>query len=109
VLEAENIDEWRTPLDSTTAGELRGMMVKVVESGTGTGAQIDGVEVGGKTGTAENAEAAGEHGWFIGFAIEDGEPKVAVAVFLERFGEGGSSRATEIGGTVMEKVLEERG
>lgn len=109
ILETAKVAEWRTPLDSTAAGELRGMMVKVVESGTGTGAKIDGVEVGGKTGTAQNAEEAGDHGWFIGFAIKDGVPKVAVAVFLERFGENGSSRATEIAGTVMEKVLEERG
>lgn len=109
VLQAFNPREYNKPLDSGAAGDLRGMMVKVVESGTGTGAQIDGAEVGGKTGTAQNAEEADDHGWFIGFAIKDGQPKVAVAVFLERYGQGGSARATEIAGTVMKKVLEERG
>ena len=44
------------------------MMVSVVENGTGQRAKIDGFQVGGKTGTAENAEGADDHGWFIGFA-----------------------------------------
>lgn len=109
VLEPFIPKELNRPLDSGAAGELRGMMVKVVQSGTGTAAQIEGAEVGGKTGTAQNAEAADDHGWFIGFAMKDGQPKVAVAVFLERYGQGGSTRATEIAGTVMKKVLEERG
>ncbi|MGH3645725.1 MAG: peptidoglycan D,D-transpeptidase FtsI family protein [Micromonosporaceae bacterium] len=109
ILETFNPKELSRPLDSGAAGDLRGMMVKVVQSGTGTGAQIEGAEVGGKTGTAQNAEAANDHGWFIGFAFKDGQPKVAVAVFLERYGQGGSSKATEIAGTVMKKVLEERG
>ncbi|MGH3740739.1 MAG: peptidoglycan D,D-transpeptidase FtsI family protein [Micromonosporaceae bacterium] len=97
------------PLDSQAAADLRGMMVKVVESGTGTNAQIDGVEVGGKTGTAQNATGAKDHGWFIGFARKDGEPVVAVAVFLEKYGENGSAEATRIGGSVMKTVVEERG
>ncbi|MGH3716198.1 MAG: peptidoglycan D,D-transpeptidase FtsI family protein [Micromonosporaceae bacterium] len=110
ILETANEgDRYKEPLDSAEAGALRGMMVKVVESGTGTAAQIEGAEVGGKTGTAQNAEAADDHGWFIGFAMKDGQPKVAVAVFLEQYGKGGSNRATEIAGTVMRKVLEERG
>jgi peptidoglycan glycosyltransferase len=106
---ANDNDEINQPLTTDQAGDLRGMMDKVVESGTGTSAQIPGVEVGGKTGTAQNAEGANDHGWFIGFAIKDGKPVVAVAVFLERAGSGGSSHATEIGGAVMKKVLEERG
>jgi len=106
---ANDNDEINQPLTTDQAGDLRGMMDKVVESGTGTSAQIPGVEVGGKTGTAQNAEGANDHGWFIGFAIKDGKPVVAVAVFLERAGSGGSGHATEIGGAVMKKVLEERG
>jgi peptidoglycan glycosyltransferase len=106
---ANDHDEMNAPLTPEQAGELRGMMDKVVESGTGTNAQIPGVEVGGKTGTAQNAEGANDHGWFIGYAIKDGKPVVAVAVFLERAGKGGSSHATEIGGAVMKKLLEERG
>ncbi|MGH3734277.1 MAG: peptidoglycan D,D-transpeptidase FtsI family protein [Micromonosporaceae bacterium] len=107
-LETASESELRRPLDSGTADTLRGMMVKVVESGTGTAARIDGAEVGGKTGTAQNGDNP-DHGWFIGFAMKDGQPKVAVAVFLEQYGKSGSTRATEIAGAVMKKVLEERG
>ncbi|HEX2416509.1 MAG TPA: penicillin-binding protein 2 [Micromonosporaceae bacterium] len=109
ILEAEDADELNRPIDGGAATALRGMMVRVVQAGTGTAAQINGVEVGGKTGTAENAQGARDHGWFIGFAIKDGEPVVAVAVFLENFGSGGSNRATQIAGSVMKTVLEERG
>ena len=109
ILETAKEEVLRQPIDARVADQLRGMMVRVVQSGTGTSAQIDGVEVGGKTGTAQNAEGANDHGWFIGFAIKDGTPVVAVAVFLERYGEGGSERATQIAGAVMKKVLEERG
>ncbi|HEX6074692.1 MAG TPA: penicillin-binding transpeptidase domain-containing protein [Micromonosporaceae bacterium] len=106
---AKEREELSRPLDGGTASALRGMMVRVVQSGTGTAAQINGVEVGGKTGTAQNAQGARDHGWFIGFAVKDGQPKVAVAVFLENFGSGGSNRATQIAGSVMKTVLEERG
>jgi len=109
ILEAEELKELNRPLDPDAASALRSMMVKVVQGGTGTAAQINGVEVGGKTGTAENAEGARDHGWFIGFAIRDGKPIVSVAVFLENFGSGGSNRATQIAGSVMKTVLEERG
>ena len=62
------------------------MMASVVENGTGRRAQIDGVQVAGKTGTAENA--ADDHSWFIGFAPAD-DPKIAVAVFVRN---GGTDR-----------------
>jgi penicillin-binding protein A len=59
-----------------TAEQLQRMMVSVVEDGTGTGAQIDGVEVGGKTGTAQTG--GDPTAWFVGFAGED----VAIAVVV---------------------------
>jgi penicillin-binding protein A len=66
----------------TTAAELRAMMVKVVQSGTGTHAQIPGLTVGGKTGTAEIGQGNVYDAWFIFFAPAE-HPKVAGAVVVE--------------------------
>ncbi|MGA8114631.1 MAG: penicillin-binding protein 2 [Actinocatenispora sp.] len=93
------------PIDADTAGRLRTMMDAVVDGGTGRRAQIGGIEVGGKTGTAEHGEAASEHGWFMGYARDNGEPKVAVGVFIQGAGEGGSATATQIGGDIMRAVV----
>ncbi len=93
----------RTPVSGQVAEDLREMMVSVVENGTGKRAQINGFEVGGKTGTAENAEGADDHGWFIGFAYENGKAVSAVCVMLENVpGNGGASaEAARIAGLIM--------
>lgn len=97
----------REPLTADVADQVREMMLHVVRDGTGTDAQIDGFDVGGKTGTAENGGA--DHGWFIGFALKDGQPVVAVAVFLQNAGAGGSREATRIGGEVMRAAIKAKG
>jgi peptidoglycan glycosyltransferase len=99
--------ELRRPVSPQVAGQLREMMNSVVERGTGTRARIDGVEVGGKTGTAENGNAP-DHGWFIGYARQNGQPVVAVAVLLQNAGTGGSSEAAEIAGQVMKAAIAAR-
>ena len=65
-------------------------MVEVVNSGTGTAAALDGVQVAGKTGTAEVADAE-PHAWFAGFAPAD-DPQVVVAVLVENAAPGAASR-----------------
>ncbi len=75
------------------ANELKQMMIGVVQGGTGTPAQIPGVEVAGKTGTAETTAGANPDAWFTGFAPATGTPKVAVAVVVEDGGNAGSEAA----------------
>lgn len=102
-------EQLRRPISGEVADALQDMMVGVVERGTGTNAQIAGYTVGGKTGTAETGTDSGEHGWFVGFVMADGEPVSAVAVFLENAGSGGSAEAARIAGQVMHAVVAERG
>ncbi|SEG77379.1 peptidoglycan glycosyltransferase [Nonomuraea solani] len=69
-------------VSSETAAKLREMMVSVVSNGTANLAQVPGVQVAGKTGTAETSDGAPPHAWFISFAPAD-DPKVALAVIVE--------------------------
>lgn len=89
------------------AEEIKGMMVKVVESGTGTGAKIRNVQVAGKTGTAEN-ETDYTHAWFTGFAPAD-NPKIAVVVMLEYAGTTGGAESAPIAGEILKEALNRLG
>ncbi|MGI5212517.1 peptidoglycan D,D-transpeptidase FtsI family protein [Plantactinospora sp. CA-290183] len=102
--------ELRRPVDSQVAGDLQDMMVSVVQNGTGRNARIDGYRVGGKTGTAQAGEVTDDHGWFIGFALDDnGKPVSAVCVMLESAGSGGSAEAARISREIMRAVIADRG
>jgi penicillin-binding protein A len=88
-----------------TASELTQMMEGVVQGGTGTAAQIPGVPVAGKTGTAETNIPNTYNAWFVSFAPAN-NPRVAVAVVLEKQPNGfGGSVAAPIAKAVMEKLL----
>ena len=67
-------------------------MVKVVDSGSGSKAQIDGVKVAGKTGTAEVGKGQPTDAWFIAFAPAE-NPTVAMAIMIEGGGVGGKVAA----------------
>jgi penicillin-binding protein A len=104
-----NPRELRQAITPQVAGDLRSMMVSVVENGTGENARIDGYTVGGKTGTAQAGESDSDHGWFIGFAMKDEQPISAVAVLLESAGKGGSAEAARITREIIEAVIQDRG
>ncbi|MGI8870967.1 MAG: penicillin-binding transpeptidase domain-containing protein [Mycobacteriales bacterium] len=76
------------------ARQVGTMMRAVVTDGTGRGAALTGIEVSGKTGTADNAPGKAAHAWFIGYAPGK---DVAVAVFLANA--AGSGNDVTSGGT----------
>lgn len=69
-------------MSTENAQQLQSMMVQVVSSGTGGNGGIPGVEVGGKTGTAQSDLERKPYAWFTSFAPAD-DPEVAVAVIVE--------------------------
>jgi penicillin-binding protein A len=91
-------------VSAQTAGQVASMMEAAVRSGTGTNAQIPGVRVGGKTGTAETGIANVYTTAFIAFASVD-NPRVAVAVILERQRGFGGETAAPIAREVMQAIL----
>jgi peptidoglycan glycosyltransferase len=92
--------QWKRAMDRVTAATLRNWMVEVVNQGTGTAAQLPGVQVAGKTGTAETTPDERPHAWFIAFAPAV-DPLYAISVLVEH---GGSSDAEATGGRVAAPV-----
>jgi peptidoglycan glycosyltransferase len=91
--------EFGRPISGTTAAALTAMMVNVVNAGTGTAAQIPGVEVAGKTGTAQTA-SGNPHAWFVAFAPAQ-HPRIVVAVVVLN---GGSLGSDATGGRVAAPI-----
>ncbi|MBS4537247.1 peptidoglycan glycosyltransferase [Clostridium sp. D2Q-11] len=84
------------------ANNITEMMTEVVNSGTGTNAQIKGIKVAGKTGTAQNPGE--DHAWFVAFAPAD-NPRIAIAVLLENSGGTGGSNAAPLARNIMIEAL----
>lgn len=98
-------------ISEETADQLTEAMKDVVNEGTGTAAALSGVDVAGKTGTAEIPDVercpGGEpnQAWFVGFAPAD-DPQIAVAATIEcTFGQGGTD-AAPIAASVMQALLD---
>ncbi|MDX6538214.1 MAG: penicillin-binding protein, partial [Gaiellales bacterium] len=96
------------PLDRAfseqTASAVTEMMKHVVDEGTGQAAQIPGVAIAGKTGTAQTGRNGQLDAWFISFAPAE-NPQVAVAVVVERTNQYGGQAAAPIARDVMQAVL----
>jgi peptidoglycan glycosyltransferase len=97
--------EEREVLKPATAAALAGMMSQVVKEGTGTAAALSGIDVAGKTGTAEVGGT--NQAWFIAFApVVD--PRIAIAVTVERTSGFGGTIAAPIAKQVMQTLLREQ-
>ncbi|CAM5623912.1 penicillin-binding protein 2 [Streptomyces violaceorubidus] len=115
-IEKTDPEEMSKPLSADNAQILQSMMETVVKDGTGTNAQIDGVTVGGKTGTAQHGVDNSEnpYAWFISYAkTDDGSSPVAVAVVIEdenasRDDISGGGLAAPIAKNVMEAVIDSK-
>jgi peptidoglycan glycosyltransferase len=94
---------WRRAISSGTATTLTTMLVGVVANGSGFNASIPGVQVAGKTGTAQVGGGQQPHAVFVSFAPAV-HPVVEVVVLVENAGEG-ATVAAPIARTLMEAVL----
>ncbi|MGW7365847.1 peptidoglycan D,D-transpeptidase FtsI family protein [Streptomyces sp. NPDC054841] len=113
VLEKTEPEEMSRPISEKNAQLLQEMMENVVKNGTGGNAKIDGVTVGGKTGTAQHGVGNSKrpYAWFISYAKTDSGSPVAVAVVVEdssgtaRDDISGGGLAAPIAKQVMEAVI----
>jgi penicillin-binding protein A len=93
------------PVSPSTAADLTAMMVSVVDAGTGTAAQIPGIKVAGKTGTAQNPSGK-PHAWFVCFAPAQ-HPRIVVAVVVLNGGSLGSdATGGQVAAPIAKAVLE---
>ncbi len=106
VIEQTQPQELSTAVTPEVAAQLTTMMEAVVSDGTGTRAQIPGVTVAGKSGTAQQGPGRPPHAWFTAFAPAD-DPQVAVAVVVEDGGVAGNEAAGgRVAAPVAKAVLE---
>ncbi|NAZ82580.1 penicillin-binding protein 2 [Kineococcus sp. R8] len=105
VVETPAPQELGRAVSASTAATLTDMMKAVVARGTGTRAQIDGVEVAGKTGTAQHGAGLPPYAWFTSFATK-GDRQVAVAVVIEDGGTVDSAYGGRLAAPVAKQVME---
>jgi len=109
VLDRAESTELSRAISPRTAGELTRMMVSVVDNGTGANAAIPGIDVAGKTGTAQSTPSRPPYAWFVSFAPAD-NPQIAVAVLVQRSATdrdeiAGGALCAPIAKAVMEAVI----
>jgi peptidoglycan glycosyltransferase len=90
-------------MSEDTASELNEMMQDVVSEGTGTAGAVSGIDVAGKTGTAEISPGVND-AWFIGFAPAD-DPQIAISCIVEHTSGFGGPTCGPIFKAVAESLL----
>jgi penicillin-binding protein A len=105
VIKRTHPEKYRRAMRTSTANDITRMMEAVVTGGTGTAAQIPGIQVAGKTGTAETGGTGTLNTtWFIAFAPANA-PRVAIAVVLQNQTGAGGTTAAPIARAVMQALL----
>jgi peptidoglycan glycosyltransferase len=99
-------EKMSTAMSPSTAKKVNTMMQSVVREGTGTQGALNGIDVAGKTGTAEVNKRCPNQAWFIGFAPAN-NPRVAVAVTIECTPGQGGTVAAPIARSVMQSLLKD--
>lgn len=97
----------RTQIVNLPPDKLQGLqlaLADVVTRGTAAGAQIQGLTIAGKTGTAQNPPHP-DNAWFVGYAPAD-KPQIVVAVILEEGLHG--TAAAKIATKLMERFLKKK-
>ena len=94
------------PISANTAQRVKNVLATVVESGTGVGAQVYGVNIAGKTGTAETGKPV-DDSWFVGFGPTE-DSKVVIAIVIEQGAEDYADAATRAN-NVLRVALEVQG
>jgi penicillin-binding protein A len=108
VIETTDEQELSQAVTPDVAAQLTRMMEAVVTDGSGKRAQIDGVAVAGKSGTAQHGEGRRAHAWFISFAPAD-DPQIAVAVIAEDGGVvGNEAGGGVVAAPIARKMMEAR-
>jgi len=106
IIEQTQPEQLSQAVTPDVAAALTRMMIAVVQSGTGTTAQISGIQVAGKTGTAQHEKGSAPHAWFTAFAPAD-NPTIAVAVVVEDGGNVGSEAfGGKVAGPIARQVIE---
>ena len=99
-----NPDQYQRVMTPQAARAVGAMMAQVVEEGSGTAAALKNIRVAGKTGTAEVDNGASNQAWFIAFAPVD-DPKMAIAVTIQRTQGTGGEEAAPIAARVLEALV----
>jgi peptidoglycan glycosyltransferase len=98
-------EELSTAISEDSARKLTEMMINVVAKGTASAAQVPGVTVAGKTGTAETSQGSDPHAWFISFAPAE-DPKIALALIVESGSAGGEASGGHTAAPIAKSVIE---
>lgn len=96
--------QFKQAISAKTAREITRMMVSVVNRGTGSTVAIPGIDVAGKSGTAQSDPSRPPYAWFAAFAPAD-DPKVAVAVVVEDSGDNGEISGSRLAAPVAREVM----